>query len=709
MLDKAAFTGRTLLSVGVALFLAFSFQLQSPASAVTTVMIVANPVVGALVSKSVWRIIGTLFGACLAVGLMAAFPQAPLLYVFALALVVGVACVVATFLRLSRAYASVLTGYTIMMITMPSFYDPDGIFISALSRLSAVTTGIIVTATVFMITTVRRPEQLMRQLGAVFRATTNHALNFYQTRGHDPGTENVPDVPQPPTFRTWAVPLYAERDRLLGQLAGLSVSVENAATDNPEIAGRLRAFLTGLCGLGGIVAIFHPHWVSSPDDSHISGAVHDRMAATLRDVAALVNDPDWLADGTAVRARLRAAIAAFDRLERSHPDVTALIALDNARDVLVQLDHVVGMLAMNGETSRVYARLQTYREWLPALRNGCRSAIITFLAGLIWYVTRWSAGPMFMLIIVAIVSLLSTTPSAARASLSLAIGLVLSIPASLLCHLYVLPHIDGFPLLWFSMCLFLLPGVWLQFSPRFGPVAFGYVVFFTILLSVNSPIHYDDIALINNWMAVLVAAALLVIVFKVVIPAHDRSDAANLIASLVNSVRRLAFETGGQGPIWVCWESLQLQKISRMRMRLTMANPPVKLSDYMDAAYATLSVGRLVVRIRQILVTRPLGAEMSRPVDAALASFRGVRTNPVYTAACLRNAVDTLLGGGEASLDRARIAACLLQIAHVLDEAPGFFHKHGPIQLSPRMKQAHRPLSAPVPILSPILGIEKSA
>jgi len=708
-LDKAAFTGRTLASVGLALFLAFFFQLQSPASAVTTVMIVANPVVGALVSKSVWRVIGTGLGACLAVGLMAAFPQAPILYFFALAIVIGVACVIATFLRLSRAYASVLTGYTIMMVTMPSFYDPDGIFLSALSRLSAVTTGIVVTAAVFMVTTFRRPERLMQQLGAIFRATTDHALNFYETHGQDVGTESVGDAAPLPSFRNWPQPLYAERDRLLGQLAVLSVSVENAATDNPEIGARLRALLTGLSGLGGIVAIFHPHWSSRPDDSLTSAEVHDRMAGTLRDITALAKDPDWLADVIAVRRRLRVAVEEFDVLEMSRPDVAALIALDNARDVLVQLDHVAEMLSMGGGTSAVYARLHTYREWIPALRNGFRSAIITFLAGLTWYVTRWNTGPMFMLIVVAIVNLLSTTPSAARASPYLAFGLLLAIPATLLCHLYFLPRIDGFPLLWIAISLFLLPGVWLQFSPKYGPVAFGYVVFFTILLSVNNPIHYDDIALINNWMAVVLAAALLVIVFKVVVPANDRSDAASLISSLVNGLRKLAFETRDRDLNWVGWESLQLQKISRMRMRLTMASPPVKLAEYMDAAYATLSVGRLIVRIRHMLTASPIDTETSRVVDAALASFRSVRNHPEHTAECLRDAAQQVLTQGQDSLGHARIAAGLTQIAHVLDETPGFFHKHGPIQLSPEMRQADRPLSAPVPVLSPLLGIEKTA
>lgn len=65
----AGYTMRVFLSIGIALFLAFVFQLQSPLSAATTVLIVSNPTVGAMVSKSVWRLIGTLIGAAISVGL----------------------------------------------------------------------------------------------------------------------------------------------------------------------------------------------------------------------------------------------------------------------------------------------------------------------------------------------------------------------------------------------------------------------------------------------------------------------------------------------------------------------------------------------------------------------------------------------------------------------------------------------------------------
>lgn len=156
-LSTAAYTARVFLCIGIALFLAFMFQLQSPMSAATTVLIVANPTVGAMVSKSVWRVIGTVIGATISVGVMAAFVQSPVLYFAALSVFVGLACMVATFLRLFRAYAAVLVGYTIVIVSAPAFANPEHIFLAAMGRLSAVTTGVVTTAFVFMLTSPTNP------------------------------------------------------------------------------------------------------------------------------------------------------------------------------------------------------------------------------------------------------------------------------------------------------------------------------------------------------------------------------------------------------------------------------------------------------------------------------------------------------------------------------------------------------------------------
>ena len=68
---------RVFLAIAIALYAAYVLQLESPASAATTVLIVSNVSRGAVISKSVWRVIGSILGAIAAVVLIAAFVQAP--------------------------------------------------------------------------------------------------------------------------------------------------------------------------------------------------------------------------------------------------------------------------------------------------------------------------------------------------------------------------------------------------------------------------------------------------------------------------------------------------------------------------------------------------------------------------------------------------------------------------------------------------------
>ncbi len=83
------YCARTLAAIGIALHTAFTLQLQSPLSSVVTVLIVANPVTGALISKSLWRLLGTLLGAAGAVLLMAVLAQSPMLFAIVFSLCIG--------------------------------------------------------------------------------------------------------------------------------------------------------------------------------------------------------------------------------------------------------------------------------------------------------------------------------------------------------------------------------------------------------------------------------------------------------------------------------------------------------------------------------------------------------------------------------------------------------------------------------------------
>ncbi len=690
-LATSAYAGRVFLSIGIAVFLAFMFQLQSPISAATTVMIVANPTVGAMVSKSLWRIIGTLIGATISVGIMAVFVQSPVLYFMALAVFVGIACAVATFLRYFRAYAAVLTGYTIVIIASPAFAEPEGIFLSAMSRLSAVTVGVVVTAFVFMVTSPRKPGSIMTSLGGAFRDTVRHAWLFHSAESSR--TASVPDdalkqlenaerTASIMSFRTLPQPIYDSRGKLLAHMAGLAPAVEYAATDDPDMFARVHNLRLALSRLTGLIVSYHPYWLSLEEAGQETHAIHAQMADTLARLLELTESPTWLEDPTALAACLREALHALERLAHEPQSPAVLAALDNTRDTLVQMD-----LALHNLTSRAPIRYKAdilpYLDWFTALRNGARATVIAMLAGLLWYVFHWNTGPLLLVYLVAASSLLSTAPSAAKASPMMAAGTALAIPMGFLCHTLALPRIDGYPLLWLVLCLFLLPGVWLQFHPRYSLAAFGYAVFFTMMLSVNNPIVYDDLSLTNNWTTMCAACALLAVVFRVILPSDHRLDAARLVSSLVRAVQHLANAPTRGGTQWVAWEGMQLQKISRLMMRLSFVPTGLDRQGYTDAAFTVLSLGRLIVRLRWTVAHAGLDPQARTALKSAMQAFSGLHRNPAATAQALRQAATQIkaMTTEEKGLiiNRDRVVSCLEQAASIIMAVPGFFHRHGPI------------------------------
>ncbi|OUI80965.1 fusaric acid resistance protein FusB [Gluconobacter sp. DsW_056] len=683
-LATAAFTARVFLSIGIALFLAFMIQLESPMSTVTTVLIVANPTVGALVSKSVWRMTGTVIGAALSTAVMAMFVQSAVLYFMALSVFVGLACMTATCLRYFRAYAAVLAGYTIIIVAVPAFSHPENIFLSAMMRVSDVALGIVVTAAVFMVTSPRRRQGTMDALSGAFRETLRHALVFHEGLVRPAGTQDIQNV-EPAiadgAFRTLPQTLYDGRQRLMGQLARLGPAIEYAATDNPDIHAGVRGYRLAVSRMTGLVASYHPYWRNLGIANSLSASVHREIRDTLTWILVLTESAGWIEQPQSVLACLEDSQQRLEDLERSATSPAAQASVDNTRDILFQLREIVLDLS-SPRGAHVRVRVGLYVEWMSAIYNGLRGMLIAFLACMIWYITYFPTGPMMIMYVVAASSLLSTVPSAARASLPMAIGTALSVPACWLCHIVALPRVDGYPMLWLSICACMLPGVWLQFHPRYGIGAFGYTVFLAMQLMVTNSMVVDDITLINTWLAILMGCVLLVLVFRVIMPADQRLYASRLVLSLGRSLQSLSSQPGTKVPSWMVWEGAQIQKVSSLLMRLSLVTSPIDRQGYVDGAFAALSLGRLLIRLRRAAEKAGLTAAQTDALNTALVSFRMLRRDPGGTAASLRDAARLIGSDTDATTGcvlHVRLVACLEQSAHIIDSIPGFFHADGPL------------------------------
>ena len=137
------FSVKTFGAAMLALYIAFAFDLDRPVWAMATVYIVAHPLSGVLASKAVYRVLGTLLGAVVAVILIPNLVNAPVVLSAVLALWVGGCLFFARLDRTPRSYVLMLAGYTVALIGFPAVTDPLSIFPSAIARFQEITLGIL--------------------------------------------------------------------------------------------------------------------------------------------------------------------------------------------------------------------------------------------------------------------------------------------------------------------------------------------------------------------------------------------------------------------------------------------------------------------------------------------------------------------------------------------------------------------------------------
>ena len=140
---RSAYIARSIAAAVLALGVAYLLELETPYSAASTVLLVINPVQGAVIGKGAWRIIGTLVGMLAAVALMAAAGQMPLLFILGFGAWLGLCVAAMTLLRHFRASGAVVAGYTIGLATYGAMGHPEATFDHVMGRGSTVVIGVV--------------------------------------------------------------------------------------------------------------------------------------------------------------------------------------------------------------------------------------------------------------------------------------------------------------------------------------------------------------------------------------------------------------------------------------------------------------------------------------------------------------------------------------------------------------------------------------
>ena len=137
----ALFSANSFIAAMLAIYIAFRLGLQRPYWAMLTVYLTAQPLAGAVRSKAVFRLVGTVLGASAAVVFVPVLVNEPVLLSLAITAWAGFCLYVSLHDRKPRSYAFMLAGYTATTIAFSSVTSPDVVFETALARVEEIALG----------------------------------------------------------------------------------------------------------------------------------------------------------------------------------------------------------------------------------------------------------------------------------------------------------------------------------------------------------------------------------------------------------------------------------------------------------------------------------------------------------------------------------------------------------------------------------------
>lgn len=513
-MPTALFSLKCYLAAMLALYVSLRIGLERPYWAFLTSYIVAQPLAGAVLSKAVFRVTGTLVGASLAVIMVPPLVNAPAMLSFAMACWLALCVYVSLLDRTPRSYMFVLAGYTACLIVFPSVDSPGAIFNVAVLRVQEIMVGI---ACGTLVHAVILPGSVSGMLIGRVEAMLGDAERWSRDAMSLEPVEG----------------LAAERRRLAQDVTELHQLSIHLPFDFSRLAPRVRT----VRALQDQLSLLLP----------LGAAIEDRLAqlqatrggVVPKEVRALIADTqNWLANpGPDSATRAAAAQALIDRCAAMEPETGAnmdwgdmlrlnlyarietLIATH--RDCRDLYDQIVTH-SRHPVTPRVGELLQgrrnreLHRDYGGAAR-GAFGAFITIGVGCaIWILSGWHDGASAVMLAGVFLALFAAADNPLAPLKGFMIGTVLAALIGALYGYAIMPRLEGFPMLAAALAPVLLVLGSMMASPQYAGVALP------TLLGMGSPVlladrHINEFATFVNgnvaqivgiWFAIVMAGLL---------------------------------------------------------------------------------------------------------------------------------------------------------------------------------------------------------
>ena len=483
-LPAALFSLKCLLAAMLALFVALSIGLDRPYWAFLTSYLVAQPMAGAVISKAVFRTIGTLAGAIFSVAVVPPLVNAPELLVLAMACWLGLCVFVSLLDRTPRSYMFVLAGYTACLIVFPDVGTPQTIFTVASLRVQEILIGIACGSLVHGVVLpgsvtgalLARVEKMLRDA----ERWSRDAIAAHPVEGLDAErrrlAQDITELHQMSIHLPYDISRQAPRIRTvralqdqLSLLLPLGAAVEDrlaqlTAANGGVVPDRVKALIADV-----------RDWLDSPT---VDNATRAENAQALIDRCAEMEPPLRAVTGWADMMRL----SLFARL------ATLIAAHRDCRDLADQMTtysrapltpRVAQLLAGRGDRA-------LHRDYAGAAR-GAFGAFLTIIVGsAIWIGSGWQDGGTAVMLGGVFLALFSAADNPLAPLKGFMIGTLAATALGAVYGYAIMPRLDGFLMLAMAYAPPLLLLGAMMASPRWMGIALP------TLLGLASPVLLSD-------------------------------------------------------------------------------------------------------------------------------------------------------------------------------------------------------------------------
>lgn len=531
------FALKTFIAGMLALFVSFELDLINPMWSIGTVLIIANPYSGMVSSKCVYRVVGTIGGAVIALTLTPHLINTPWIFTVVLSLWVGFALYVSLLDRTPRSYAFMLAGYSTAMIVFNAitYIDQYNIFDIALARVIEISIGVISSAVVSAtILPMHIGSAIKQRVIKTLKDTENLFANLLNTDSQQNNTQLLAAITRDTTdIHALAVHLSYEK----GELHGMTKPLQEMLHQISMVVANLVALSERIKQLKELRFI----------ETHA-----EKLQQLSTHVVQFLEQKDLIIDENILQlpdefesdfARLMESASTHQQVlvAAMKMDVRHFISNVLAVKVLWQRIQQGNKEIPDNITPMTTKYPSLHRDHGVAIRGGISAVLITFIVTGVWIVSGWKAGFMMAQMGAVTACILTALDNPVPV---LRIFIWGSIASAVLVFVYafgIFPHVTTF----WELGLVLLPmflfAVSMMANQMLMPVGMVMGINTMMGLNLHNAYSMDAVSYLDSSFAMILGVLVSLIVIDVVRAMSPDTSASRILALHYRAMRQAIY------------------------------------------------------------------------------------------------------------------------------------------------------------------------